>query len=198
VRKLLIISIMKKCGKIKNQIKLGDLRSMKEIIYNYDNLTKEDIDETLIRTKILLINSKREILLGYCNKIYQFPGGHLRDKETLADCLQREVKEETGMIINSFNLEPFFLIRHYSKNYRGTQKNRCNKIYYYYLKTDETFNLENVQYDEWEKEGNYELKYIKLDDIETVLIDSIFDNNLNKGIVEEMLEVIKEFKLRIN
>ncbi len=48
---------------------------MKEVLYNYNNLTLEDIDETVTRTKGLIINSNNEITLGYSNKTYQFPGG---------------------------------------------------------------------------------------------------------------------------
>ena len=52
---------------------------MKEILYNYDNLKQEDMDEVIVRTKGLIINSKDEITLGYSHKTYQFPGGHLEE-----------------------------------------------------------------------------------------------------------------------
>ena len=44
-----------------------------------------------------MINSKDEILMGYCHNTYQFPGGHLDENETLEECLIREVKEEMGI-----------------------------------------------------------------------------------------------------
>ena len=68
---------------------------MKEYIHNYDNLVENDITETVIRMKVLLINSK-SIILGYKRGIYQFPGGHLEENETFKDCIKREVLEETG------------------------------------------------------------------------------------------------------
>lgn len=70
---------------------------MREILHNHNNLTLKDITETVIRTKALIVNSKNEVLLGYCEKTYQFPGGHLEEGETLVDCLKREVQEETGI-----------------------------------------------------------------------------------------------------
>jgi len=167
---------------------------MKEILYNYDHLRLDEIEESVIRTKALIINSKSEILLGYCNKTYQFPGGHLEKGETLIECLKREVKEETGIILDISNIEPFFIIRHYSKNYKKTFKNRCNEIFYYVIRTNKPCDFNNIRHDEWEKVGSYELQYIKLEDIEQVLINSIPDNEQNKVIVEEMLEVIKEYK----
>ena len=73
---------------------------MKEIVFNEDNLTDKDINEEVTRVKALIINSNDEIMLGYSNKTYQFPGGHLEDGETFIECLKREVMEETGILID--------------------------------------------------------------------------------------------------
>lgn len=163
--------------------------------YNYDDLTKEDIDETVIRTKALIINSKKELLLGYCNKTYQFPGGHLENGETLSECLIREIKEETGIELEKKIYVPFFLTRYYSKNYRGSSKNRQNIIYYFLIHTDVPYNLDNTSYDEGEKEGNYELKYIFLDKVDEVLMNSINDNPINEVITKEMLDALKYLEI---
>lgn len=162
--------------------------------YNKDNLTKEDITETVIRVKMLLVNSKDEILLGFCYNTYQFPGGHLEKGETLIECVIREVKEETGIELKLDKIEPFFKIKHYNKNYRGTDENRCSKIYYFEIKTDEKYNLANVNYTESEKEGNFELRYIPLNSVEEVLKASISWNEVNSVIVPEMLAVLKEYR----
>ncbi len=170
---------------------------MKKIVYNHDNLKEQDIDEKVVRIKALLINSNNEIALGYCHKTYQFPGGHLEDGERLEEGLKREIKEETGIDIKENNLEPFEKIIYYSSNYRNTGLNRKNEIYYYYIKTDEKVDMNNTNLDDWEKEGNYIIKYIDLNDVEQVLTNSIPDNPINRIIVEEMLEVLNEYK-RIN
>ncbi|MBQ6546689.1 MAG: NUDIX hydrolase [Bacilli bacterium] len=167
---------------------------MKNIIYNKEKLTEKEIDETVIRVKALIINSKDEILLGYAYKTYQFPGGHLEGKETLEEALKREVREETGIEIDNKNIQPFEKITYYSSNYRDTGLNRKNEIYYYLIKTDEKPNYNNLNLDEREIKGNYELKYISIENIEKVLINSIPDRSINKIIVEEMMEVLNEFK----
>lgn len=167
---------------------------MKEIIYNHDNLKETDIDETVIRVKALIINSNNEIMLGYAHKTYQFPGGHLEKNESLEEALKREIREETGIEIKENNLEPFEKIIYYTNNYRNTGLNRKNEIYYYSIKTDEKANMNNSNLDKGEKEGNYKIEYIGLDNIEQLLNDSIPDNPINKIVVEEMLEVINEYK----
>lgn len=166
---------------------------MKEILYNYDNLTPREIDEVVIRTKGLIINSKEEITLGYSHKTYQFPGGHLEEGETLNECLLREIKEETGIEIKNAQIKPFEKITYYNKNYRNSGKNRKNEIYYFIIKTDDVFDMKNSKLDDWEKDGNFTVKTISLSNVEQVLIDSIPDNPINKIIVEEMLEVFKEY-----
>lgn len=159
--------------------------------YNDDKLTKEEIDESVIRTKALIINSNNELLLGYCNKTYQFPGGHLEDGETISECLIREIKEETGINLDKKIYVPFFFTRYYTKNYRNSLKNRENIIYYFMIYTDITFDLENTSFDDGEKSGNYTLKYIPLKEVKKVLINSINDNPINGIITREMLDVLK-------
>ena len=114
---------------------------MKEILYNYDNLKLEDIDEVVTRTKGLIINSNNEITLGYSHQTYQFPGGHLEEGESLEECLLREIEEETGIEIKDAKLKPFEKITYYSKNYHGSGKNRKNDIYYYIINTDAKFDM---------------------------------------------------------
>ena len=167
---------------------------MKTIIFNHDHLDDSDISEIVVRTKALLINDKEEIILGYSDKTYQFPGGHLEESETLEQCLIREIKEETGIELKEIKEKPFVKIVYYSKNYRSSGKNRKNEIYYYVIKTNEKYNLYNISLDEWEKEGNFTIKVIPIKDLDQILIDSILDNSINKIIVEEMLTVLKEYR----
>lgn len=166
---------------------------MKEILYNYDNLKLEDIDEVVTRTKGLIINSNNEITLGYSHKTYQFPGGHLEEGETLEECLLREIEEETGIEIKDAKLKPFEKITYYNKNYHKSGKNRKNDIYYYIINTDANFDMNNSKLDEWEKDGNFTVKTCPIKNVEQVLIDSIPDNPINKVIVEEMLDIFKEY-----
>ena len=48
--------------------------TLKEVIHNYDNLKEEDVTETVVRMKSLIINSNI-IYIGNEKGIWQFPGG---------------------------------------------------------------------------------------------------------------------------
>ena len=167
---------------------------MKEVFINHDYLRKEDIDEVVVRVKGLIINDENEIMLGYAHHTYQFPGGHLKEGEELVEGLVREIREETGIVIQDKDLKPFEKITYYVKNYRDKGINRENDIYYYVIYTNDLYNRDNTFLDDWEKLGNYTAKYYPLDDVEKILFGSILDDPLNKIIVEEMLEVLGEYK----
>ena len=77
---------------------------MKKIITNKNNLTEADITEVVKRVKVLIINSKKEILLGYSHNNYQFPGGHVENGESLIQAVKREVLEETGIALEVNNI----------------------------------------------------------------------------------------------
>lgn len=51
------------------------------------------VDPTTNRILMQRRSDTRRLFPGH----WEFPGGHLEDQETLATCLKRELKEETGM-----------------------------------------------------------------------------------------------------
>lgn len=163
---------------------------MIEKIINYDNLTLDDIDSKVIRVKAVIINPNNEILLGYAHRTYQFPGGHLEDNEDINSGLERELNEELGITI-LVNEKPFMKTTYLTKNYRNTNTNRENDIYYYLIKEDIKPNMEESHLDSNELAGNYEPRFISLDKIDDILIKSIPDNPINEIIVNEMLEVLE-------
>ena len=167
---------------------------MKKIIINDYNLKDEDMTEIVRRVKVLLINSKSEILLGYSHNTYQFPGGHVEQNETLIETLNREIKEETGIDLNIKDAKPFACNIGYYKDYPKKGNNRKIEIYYYEIKNDNKPNLESTQYTEEEKKGNFRLKYIPFSDVERVLVDNSEMYGDEYGIEKEMLMLLKIYK----
>ena len=54
---------------------------MKELILNEDKLKDKEIDDYVTRVKAIIVNDKKELLLGFSYNDYQFPGGHLEKEE---------------------------------------------------------------------------------------------------------------------
>ena len=171
---------------------------MEQLITNNYNLTDSDMTEVVKRVKVLLVNSNNDVLLGYSHNNYQFPGGHVEENETLVQAVNREILEETGIELNITNIEPFACAIGYYKDWPAEGKNRKIEIYYYEVKTDEKPNLENTEYTENEKDGNFELRYIPLLDVENVLRTNAEEYGDKKGIAREMIDLFGVYKTTIN
>ena len=166
---------------------------MKEIIHNQDNVKEEEITEVVIRTKALIINNEK-ILFGNENNIYQFPGGHVEEGESLIDCLKREIREETGIEIEEEEIkEPFLKVVFKNRDWPEPGKNRKAEIYYYWIETDKSPNLENSQYTEHEKEGNFRLETIPIKEAVQYLKENMDKNEKNKVIVPDMIIAIETY-----
>lgn len=168
---------------------------MKKLVINKNNLELKDINEFVYRPRAIIINSNNEILLGFCNNTYQFPGGFLEDNETLIEGLKREILEETGILLNDKEIiKQICTIEYLNKNYPRKDNNRLTKFSYYYVVTDKKVNLNNTNYDELEKKNNFKLKYVFISDFEKVLNETINDNQMNKMIYKDMMLVFDLLK----
>ena len=165
---------------------------METIFINSDNLNTDDLQEEVTRVKALVINSNDEILLGYSNGTYQFLGGHMEDNESFDAAINREVKEESGIELGICNVVPFLLRKSYIKNYLNSGKNRCNKIYYFAVRTDENVNLNNTNYTDDELKGNFCVKKVALKDVKRTIVDNNIYSKY-KDIAYEMLDALNVY-----
>lgn len=164
-------------------------------IYNFDNLKLEEIDEKTTRARAILINSNKEVLMCYSNglKHYEFPGGHLEKGETLEDGLKREILEETGIKIDKKEINPFYEIDYYCKNYHDSGKNRLVEIFYYIVNCDSVYEESKRRLDTNEIFQNYECQYIKINELKNILIENKKTTKENNSSLDDMILVWNEF-----
>lgn len=165
---------------------------MKEIIYNEDNLKDSDINNVVERAKAIIVNSKDEILLGYGNNNYQIIGGHKEKGETYKDCLIREIKEETGIIIDDFDEKVILTIKYYCKNYPSKNLNTLFNANYYVIKTNQKPNMKLINLTENEKEGMFEFKYINKNNVINELVKT-FDTCKNKNTLKDTIHALTQY-----
>ena len=125
---------------------------MKEIIYNDNNLKDEDIHEWVKRAKVLVVNSKDEILIGHTIDNYYFLGGHVDGDESDYECLVREIKEEAGIDYDPVIDEPLISIKYLLKDYPEVGVNKGYISNYYVIYDDMEFNIDNVDLTDGEKD----------------------------------------------
>ena len=166
---------------------------MKEVIINDYNLTDSDIDYSVIRVKAFIIDSENNLLLVHNNNTYQFPGGHVEKGEDYKDTLIREIKEETGIIVDKID-EPFLVINTYDNSYFGSDSKVLNKIFYFIIHTDSKPNMNSVNLDLVESETPFVLYYIKDYELEDFINQEVEDKNIDEKIAREMLLAYDVYK----
>ena len=164
------------------------------IIRNTDNLKEAEITEVVKRVKVLLFNTYDEIVLGYSYHEYQFIGGHVEENEDLKIAVKRELKEEIGLDFDTSNLEPFACNISYYKDYPTVGNNQKIEIYYYEIKTDKLPVLNNTNYTDCEKDGNFEIRIVPLNKLEEELKNNMQEFGDPNGIASEMLGLLKFYK----
>ena len=163
-------------------------------INSYD-LTYSDIDKKVTRVKVLIFNSDNKILL--CNVLgkYTFIGGHVEENETITMALIRELREETGIVLNDQNFSPFVKIEKLDKNHFNTGKNCLSEIYYYSFCTDYIIDKDKMNLDNSEKDKNFFLQYMDIDKFYDYLNYQV--DFLNSELHSEMLYVLNYYTVNI-
>lgn len=170
---------------------------MKTIIYNPNNLKDENVSLKSIRVKFFMLNSNNDLLAVSSNGGIQLPGGHLEDGEDILDGCIREIKEETGILLEKDEIpEPFFNVKYYRPNFHDTGKNKLVEIFYYAIKSDKKYNEQNIHLTEHEKSINFKIITIPLEDFENRILDikNTSDQEINRVISNEILEAFEVYK----
>ena len=99
------------------------------------------MDNVELTTMCAIIDNNRVVMINREKDWpgWAFPGGHLEHKESLTDCIKREVQEETGLIIKTISYKGIVnfyntctgkrhIISNYiAREYCGDLKEKCNE-----------------------------------------------------------------------
>ena len=165
---------------------------MKEIIYNESNIKEEEVHEWVKRAKVLVVNSKDEILIGHTIDNYYFLGGHVDGDESDYECLVREIREEAGVDYDPKIDKPFMSIKYLFKDYPEVGINKGYIANYYVIYDDLVPNPDNVNLTELENSKKFRLLYIHKDRI----LDEVrpyLDICEKKMVVRDTLDVLEEY-----
>lgn len=144
------------------------------------NLDRE-VKQNHTRVKAFIINDKNDILLALSRGGCQLPGGHTEEGEDIMHCLYRELREETGI-----NFDENFT-RFFEAHYIGTDK-MDSQILYHYCFSNKDFDLSKTKHTDREKEYNFTLKWVSLDDLPAALAEfrKSTDIPINIAIIDEL------------
>lgn len=168
----------------------------KEIIYNPYCLKDTNLDDIKEKVRLLIKNSRNEILVANYGGIYLLPGGKLEPNESIFDALKREVKEEIGIDLNE-NISLLVKIVYYQKNYPKMNNTICNRkitTHYFTTKMDIDLDKTTTTLSQNEKEGNFKLQWINENKISYLLESSNSTNPRKTYFDKELLQVLELYK----
>lgn len=172
---------------------------MEKLIINKERLTKEEIEKTKIKSRIIILNNKNELILCNYNGCYLLIGGKLENKETPKEAALRETQEEIGVILNENDLDDFITIEHYQKNY-PTRDNKIknNLLITYYFISKKKVEIENdkITLSESEKKQNFKLIQASPKEIIQLLESNNTQNPRAVYYKEELQEVLQRIKTK--
>lgn len=120
---------------------------MIEIVkYNDDDLKDNELDEVVTRVKAFIVSSKNNMIVGYTNDGFQLIGGDVGDTEDLKVALTRIIYNECGIALDSKDkIEPFYEVRYYNRDYKGSGLNRLSDLIYFVVNTDKLPNYKKLK-----------------------------------------------------
>ena len=164
-----------------------------DIINNEYNLNDSDINKFSKKARILIENSKGEILMCKYADIYMLPGGKNDENETIEEGLKREIKEEIGIDLSSFS--EFINYTYYEKDYPydDTLFNRKLVTYYYKVNMDFSLNNLNKYLTEREKKNCFEIMWVDKKDIINLVINHNSSNKKDNFFKQELIDILNNY-----
>ena len=169
---------------------------MKQIEFNEDLLTLEDIDKVTNKVRGIVINTNtNQILLVNYAELFMLPGGKVDEGETNEEALRREIVEESGIEIEEAC--PFLQINSYDKNYYDRKSgtiNRLTRTIFYIIETTKDIDESKKVLTESEKNKKHTISFVDSDEIESLVENNQTTNSKRKQFDREILTVISEYK----
>lgn len=170
-------------------IEIETLPKFNQIIHNENNLTLMDVNKIVRRSKLIVENSKGEILICHMGTKYFLIGGHIDNDESDEQCLTREVYEESGVKIKFKNILPIASSNYINKDYNNITYINTN---YYFIKYDLIPDIKNQNLTQEEKNKNFNLIYIPKSEV-LVFLEKNRKISQENGTLSDTIMAIKVY-----
>ena len=171
---------------------------MIEIVkYNEDDLKDNEIDEVVTRVKAFIVSSKNNMIVGYTDEGFQLIGGYVNSGEDLNTALTNIIYNECGISLDAKDkIEPFYEIRYYNRDYKGSGINRLSDLIYFVVNTDKLPNYKKLKLTAKEMSEKMPLEIVRRSLFGKDLREYIEkeQNPLNKVKAKELLMAYDKFK----
>ena len=146
-----------------------------KILINPKNLVPDDSWQTFRKVRAVIENEEGCFAISSEAGKYIFPGGKCDQGEDDLNAIQREIKEETGMI---FDANDFHKVLELETMYENAVDYRTNRIRprhtittYYYVKTNQKINVDNMSLTEGEIKENFKISFVDRETLFKMLLE---------------------------
>lgn len=146
-----------------------------KILINPKNLIPDNSWQTFRKVRAVIENEQGCFAISSEAGKYIFPGGKCDKNEDDLYAIQREIKEETGMIFEPSDFHEVLVIESLyddAVDYRtNTVKPRYTITTYYYVKTNQTINKENMNLTQGEIQENFKISFVDRNTLFKLLLE---------------------------
>ena len=146
-----------------------------KILLNPKSLVPDDSWQTFRKVRAVIENDEGCFAISSEAGKYIFPGGKCDKDEDNLSAIQREISEETGMNLST---DDFHEVLELETMYDDAVDYRTNTIRprhtittYYYVKTDQTINPNNMNLTEGEIEENFKIAFVDRETLFKMLLE---------------------------
>lgn len=170
---------------------------MELIMFNEDGLKDNEIDKLVRKVRAFVVNEEtRQVLLVHYAGLYMLPGGSIEEGESEQEALEREIVEESGIVVSEDQTMPFLMMSSYDKNYFDRKDgviNRLTQTIFFKVVTNQGINEEKKKLSESEVEKKQTIEFVDIDTMRELIETNPSDNPKRKQFDREILMALDEF-----
>lgn len=146
-----------------------------KIVINKKNLIPDDSWQKMRKVRAVIENEEGCFAISHEAGKYIFPGGTCDNDEENLIAIQREILEETGIIIPKEEFKQILELETIYDNavdYRTKMvRPRHTITTYYYVKTNQSINKDNINLTEDEKDANFKISFVEKEALLKLLLE---------------------------
>ena len=146
-----------------------------KIVINKKNLIPDDSWQEMRKVRAVIENEEGCFAISHEAGKYIFPGGTCDKEEDNINAIQREILEETGIIIPKEGFKQILEIETMyddAVDYRTKMvRPRHTITTYYYVKTNKSINEDNINLTDDEKDANFKISFVERKELLKLLLE---------------------------
>ena len=172
-----------------------------KITINPNSLIQDESWQIFHKVRAIIENDNHEFIISKEGDKYIFPGGKREENESNIEAIQREIKEETGILLKQEDFREILELETFYKDFYDYRsdglKPRYTSTVYYYVKCSSKIDYSNMNLTNGEIKEKFKIKYVSKDQLIKMLSEDHSNAKNGKFFDEENKVVIDNILINI-